>query len=216
MGSTRSTALPRRSSAFRLAQSLLAAIVVVSCGISGDDAPRNIPVSERTPLGIGGEATGGAATGTARIYLLAPDSAGASTGLVAVARDVDDTPTALLQALFDGPNPTEAEQQYRTALPAELRLLSAEQRGGVLVVDVSRELDQLSGQQLVAAVAQIVITASELVGVRSVSLLVEGTDQQWPTASGVERGEPLTVYDYPGLLRSSQPAYPAVPSADSD
>jgi spore germination protein GerM len=133
--------------------------------------------------------------------------------LQAVARDVDENATDVLGELFAGPNATEMEHQFRTALPAGVQLLSADRHGTVLEVDVTKELGQLSGQVLVAAVAQIVFTASEVDGVQSVSILIDGVDQQWPAGNGELQSAPLTVYDYPGLVQSSQPAYPAIPSA---
>ena len=63
-----------------------------------------------------------------------------------------------------------------------------------------------------AAVAQIVFTASEVDGVESVNILINGADQQWPSGNGELQSAPLTVYDYPGLVQSSQPAYPAIPT----
>ena len=117
-----------------------------------------------------------------------------------------------LTALFAGPNVVELDSQFRTALPAGVQLLSTTRRGGVLRVDVSKELGQLSGEVLVAAVAQIVFTASEVDGVESVNILINGADQQWPSGNGELQSAPLTVYDYPGLVQSSQPAYPAIPT----
>jgi spore germination protein GerM len=81
-----------------------------------------------------------------------------------------------------------------------------------LRIDVSQGLLQLSGQVLVAAVAQIVFTGAEIDGVRSVSISVEGAPQRWPVGSGELQSAPLTVYDYPGLVPSAQPAYPAIPT----
>jgi len=97
-------------------------------------------------------------------------------------------------------------------LPGGLQLLSATRRGGELRVDVSSELGELSGEALVAAVAQLVFTASELDGVQSVKILIDGADQQWPAGNGELQSLPLTIYDYPGLVLSSQPAYPAIPT----
>jgi hypothetical protein len=45
-----------------------------------------------------------------------------------------------------------------------------------------------------------------------VKILVDGADQQWPAGDGALQSEPLTVYDYPGLVVSAQPAYPAIPT----
>ncbi|NMD22699.1 MAG: GerMN domain-containing protein, partial [Actinobacteria bacterium] len=190
----------------------LAALLSAACGISTDDSPRNIPAVDQQRLGVTADRSAGAATGTARVYLLAPESAGQSQALQAVARDVDETAIDLLTALFAGPNVVELDSQFRTALPAGVQLLSTTRRGGVLRVDVSKELGQLSGEVLVAAVAQIVFTASEVDGVESVNILINGADQQWPSGNGELQSAPLTVYDYPGLVQSSQPAYPAIPT----
>jgi spore germination protein GerM len=81
-----------------------------------------------------------------------------------------------------------------------------------LVVDVTPEITELSGELLVLAVAQIVFTADEIDGVRTVRLRVNGQDQRWPKGDGETRDGPLSVYDFPGLVQSAQPPYPAVPS----
>jgi spore germination protein GerM len=191
---------------------LAAALLVSACGIGADDAPRDIPAPAQLPLG-GADSQAGATAGAARVYLLAPAVAGQSTLLQAVARDVEDTALEVLPALFAGPNAGESVQQFSTALPDGLVLLSADRRGTRLVVDISEDIQQLSGQALVLAVAQIVLTAAELPGIRSVDILVEGDEQQWPAGNGEAQSDPLTVYDYPGLVRSAQPAYPAIPTA---
>lgn len=196
----------------QLVAPVLAGLLFAGCGISTDDNPRNIPTADQEQLGVAADRSAGAATGTARVYLLAPEAAGQSQVLQAVARDVDETAIELLTALFAGPNADELESQFRTALPAGIQLLSTGRRGAVLRVDISKDLLQLSGQVLMAAVAQIVFTASELDGVQSVKILIEGADQQWPAGNGELQSDPLTVYDFPGLVQSSQPAYPAIPS----
>jgi len=79
-------------------------------------------------------------------------------------------------------------------------------------MDVSAELVDLSGQGLIQALAQIVYTASEIPGVQSVEITVEGEAQSWPTAAIESTTQPLRTYDFPGLVRTAQPAYPTVPS----
>ncbi len=195
-----------------LVAAAMSAMVLAACGISTDDTPRDIPAVDQEQLGISADRSAGAATGTARVYLLAPEASGQTQVLQAVARDVDETADALLTELLAGPNAGEVGRQFRTALPDDMQLLSTARRGSVLRVDVSGELAELSGQVLVAAVAQIVFTASELDGVQSVQILVDGATQQWPTGNGELQSAPLTVYDFPGLVQSSQPAYPAIPT----
>lgn len=190
----------------------LATGALAACGIGSDDGPRNVPPADQQSLRVATDRSAGAATGTARVYLLAPEGAGQSQVLEAVARDVSESAPDVIRELLAGPNAEELVGQFRTALPAGLQLLSASRRGGVLQIDVSQELGELSGEALVAAVAQLVFTASELDGVQSVKILIDGADQQWPAGNGELQGLPLTIYDYPGLVLSSQPAYPAIPT----
>ncbi len=197
--------------------SLVAAVVLTgvalsACGISSDDGPRNVPPADQQQLRVATDRSAGAATGTARVYLLAPEGAGQSHVLQAVARDVSENAPEVIGELLAGPNAEELAGQFRTALPTGLQLLSATRRGGVLKVDLSQELGELAGEALVAAVAQIVFTASELDGVQSVKILIEGADKQWPAGNGELQSVPLTIYDYPGMVPSAQPAYPAIPT----
>lgn len=190
----------------------LALTSLAGCAIASEDVPRDIPVLQQTELGIDSGNQAGEAAGTARIYLLTPDDAGQAQTIGAVPRDVNESPTTLLTTLLAGPNDDELDAQYRTAIPAGTELRSAVLRGGTLVVDVTSTLLELSGDTLVSAIAQIVFTASELTGVRAVRILVDGADRQWPSGNGELQSRPLTVYDYPGLLSSAQPAYPAIPT----
>lgn len=197
------------------AQLVLLALVATGCGISADDGPRDIPAADQVELGVGGIGNAGAAIGAARVYFLLPEVVGQAALLASVARDVADTPTGLLQALLAGPNQTEQSNQLRTAIPVGTELIDARRQGLILRVDLSDDVLELSGQVLITAIAQIVFTASELDGVRGVTILVAGANQQWPVGSGELRSRPLTVYDYPGLVPSSQPDYPAFPSPTS-
>ena len=194
---------------------VLIAAVASGCGITSDDGPRDIPAADQVELGVGGDSNAGAATGTARVYFLSPEVVGQAALLESVARDVAETPNALLQALLAGPNQTEQANQFRSAIPVGTQLLDARRQGFVLRVDLSPDVLELSGQVLITAMAQIVFTASEIEGVRGVTIMVAGADQQWPVGSGELTSTPLTVYDYPGLVPSSQPDYPAFPSPGS-
>ena len=199
----------------RLLLAVVAALALSACGISADSAPRDIPESDQRDLNVNTDRAAGAAAGSARIYLMAPAGGGQAPMLEPVARDVKEAPIPVLQALFAGANASERAQQLRTSLPTGLHLLSARLQGGTLRVDVSEEILDVSGNDLIDAVAQIVFTSSELAGVHGVKITVEGADQQWPAGDGSLQSTPLTVYDYPGLLASTQPAYPAIPSPDA-
>jgi spore germination protein GerM len=190
---------------------LALATVLSACGISEDSKPRDIPQSEKKELGVTADPVGGDATGKARIYLIGPSTGGQAPLLQPVARTAD-TASDLITSLLSGPNDAEMAQQYRTAIPTGTRLNAASLQSSILRVDLSEELLQLSGTDLIDALAQIVFTSSELDGVRAVRVQVNGADQQWPAGNGTLQSEPLTVYDFPGRVASAQPPYPAVPT----
>jgi len=188
------------------------AIALASCAINAEGIPRDIPQRDRSDLNADSDEAAGAATGSGRIYLLSPEVTGQPRTLKSVARDIGSTPADALNALFKGPNNEELQALMRSAIPTGTRLLDVTHNGPVLVVDVSKELQQLSGEALVDGVAQIVLTASELTGVSKVSITIDGVPQQWPSSNGELKSRPLTRYDFPRLVVSSQPQFPSVPS----
>lgn len=202
----------RRRTRYPLAIGLLI-IACCSCSIDAEGTPREIPVRDRRDLRVSFDQAAGAATGSGRIYLLSPEIIGQPRTLQSVARDVGDTPVDAMRALLEGPNSDELQALLRSAIPPGTRLLDASQENGRLVVNLSSDLQQLTGEALIDGVAQIVLTASAVTGVSAVSIAIDGVLQQWPSASGELQSEPLTRYDFPGLVVSSQPTFPTVPSA---
>lgn len=198
----------------RVVAPALVLLTVNSCSIAAEGSPRNIAVGDRGDLSVSFDQPAGAATGSGRIYLLSPEVLGQRRTLQSVARDVGDTPANAMQALFEGPNTDELQALLRSATPSGTRLIAVTQTGDQLIVDVSNELQQLTGEALVDGVAQIVLTASEITGVSAVSIAIDGIPQQWPAASGELQTAALTRYDFPGLVVSSQPAFPSVPSPE--
>jgi hypothetical protein len=190
----------------------LLVIVAASCSIDPEATPREIAVRDRGDLTANIDQAAGAAVGSGRIYLLSPEIVGQPRTLQSVARDIGDTPADAMTALFEGPNTDELTALLRSAIPSDTRMLGVTEDGGELVVNVSNDLQQLTGEALIDGVAQIVLTASDIKGVSSVSISVDGVPQQWPAASGTLQSEPLTRYDFPNRVASSQPAFPTVPS----
>ena len=188
------------------------AFSLAACSISPEGSPRDVAARDRRDLSTSFDPVAGAATGSGRIYLLSPEVLGQPRTLQSVARDVGDTPDDAMKALFEGPNTTELQAMLRSALPPGTRLLDVGLDSGVLVVNVTSDLQQLTGEALIDGVAQIVLTASDITGVSGVEITIDGVRQQWPASSGELRSEPLTRYDFPGLVLSSQPAFPSVPS----
>lgn len=197
----------------RAALFVVLCLAAVACSIPTDGAPRVIPEEERVDFVELG--TGDPATGSNLIYLLAPTQPDEQQRLRAVQRDVDRSARALLDSLFLGPNIDEIADGMGTAIPADLALNSARTVRAVLTVDISDNLSTLNTLTVDAvtlAVAQIVATASELDSIRAVRITVNGEEQVWPLGNGGLASRALTVYDYPGLVESSQPEYPAIPS----
>jgi spore germination protein GerM len=137
--------------------------------------------------------------------------------LVSVRRDVGASsgldPSAVLKALFAGPNVLEQGDDITTVLPAGLEVLRWSSRfGGVVTIDLPEAFRELSGETLTLGLAQIVHTVTAMGGVSGVRITVGQESMGWPDVNGQLQDDPLTVYDYPGLVRTSQPAFPAVPS----
>ncbi len=199
----------------RLVLGVLAMVIAgsTSCGISDDSTPRDIAESNRSPLVAAVAQAAATATGRERIFLLVPEGTNEPRRLRASARDVGGSATQRLNSLFGPLTVAEGSARLRTAIPEQLRLRSAVvQTDGVVVVDVTDELLTLSARSLVDAVAQIVFTVSEVAGVDSVDLRVDGQNLQWPAGDNELQSRALTVYDYPGFIESTQPNFPAVPS----
>lgn len=209
---------PRTAAGRRLMRLGVAGVLAVAasgCSIDAEGTPRDIAGRDQDDLRVNFDEAAGAATGSGRIYLLSPEVIGQPRTLQSVARDVGDTPSDAMQALLDGPNTDELQALLRSAIPPGTRLLDVRQDSDVIVVDVSSEMQQLTGEALIDGVAQIVMTASEITSVSAVSISIDGIPQQWPAANGELQSDPLTRYDFPGLVLSSQPAFPSVPSPEA-
>ena len=181
-------------------------MIISACGIQTDSAPRDLPEDERS-LVIAGSSAGTDASGANRIYLVAP---GDERLLRSVPRDAalrED----LIKILLLGPNPEEIEDQFSSFIPPATELLSARSNGQILILDLTSEISELTGQSLSQAIAQIVYTATEIDGIKAVQLKVNGAEVAWPTTNGDTTKDPLRIYDYPGFVQTAQPAYPAVP-----
>jgi spore germination protein GerM len=193
-----------------VAMTLIALAAFAGCSIQPEASPNDLP-EERANV-FGEPDTGDEAAGTNRIYLLAPPDVEAPQRLRSVQRDVPPAAESVLESLFAGPNADERDAQLDTAIPADVELLDARPVGQVLTVDLNDVFDDLTPDGLRLAVAQIVSTATDIDGVRSVQLRIDGEERVWPLGNGELTDRPLTQYDYPGLVESSQPAFPAIPS----
>ncbi|CAB4813657.1 MAG: hypothetical protein F2735_08600 [Actinobacteria bacterium] len=198
-----------------LALICVAALAMPACGIANDAAPRDIPLQQRSALIDAPVQAPATSTGTDRIFLLAPQLPDQPSRLRATPRDVGPSIEARLNSLFGPLSVAETQARLLTAIPEGLNLHSATlTTNGTLTIDVTDEILSLSSGALIEAVAQIVFTALEVRNVQRVQLLVNGTSQQWPGGDGSLRTTALNAFDFPGLIETSQPNFPAVPSPD--
>ena len=195
----------------RLVVLVVLATVAASCAIQEDSAPRDIPLDQRGSFDE--LATGDAAEGGSRIYLLSPVGTDERPLLRAVPRSEAATASELLTSLLAGANEDENALGLSTAIPADLEIEQARTVGTRLTIDINDALNELADLGLRQALAQIVATASEIDQVQQVRLRVDGQNQGWPTGDGEVTDRPLTIYDYPEFLETSQPDFPALPSA---
>jgi spore germination protein GerM len=179
----------------------------VGCGIPTDDGPRAIS-RENVPdevVDATTEATPAQETVAAQIYLVqSPDD----PRLVPVERrvpvengSVNPQPAAALETLLEATaDPTERADGITNLIPQGTRLASQpELVAGTLVVDLTRAIFDVEGENQRAAFGQIVCTADELEGVDAVRFQVAGrpTDAQADSATD----EPVTCAgDYQRLL----------------
>lgn len=178
-----------------------------ACGLQPDAAPRDLPGDEQA-IALSGSNSGSDATGAGRIFLVAP---GDDQLLRSVPREAS-TRRELVEILLRGPNDTELEAQYSSFIPAGTELLSERSQGQILTIDLAGGITELSGANLARAIAQIVYTVSELEGVEAVKIRVQDEDLAWPKANGETTSDPLRIFDYPNLVVTAQPDFPAVPA----
>ena len=188
----------------RVVIAAVAALAVAACGVQPDAGPRDLPETEQA-VEVADETADIDASGADRVYLIGP---GEERLLRSVQRDAVSV-EELMEILLLGPNQDEVQAQFNTAIPSGTELIDSRTQGQVLTVDLTDEILDLDRQNLTRAVAQIVYTATELAGIEAVQIEIVGIRLSAPTADGDDTTDPLRVYDFPGLIQTSQPAFPA-------
>jgi hypothetical protein len=95
--------------------------------------------------------------------------------LVVATRELGSRSTeAIVNALAAGPSPDEAAAGMISQLPPGVEVLSAEEAGGVLRLNLSEEFDNIAGRSKAQAAAQIVFSVTERSDIEEVVFFVEG------------------------------------------
>jgi hypothetical protein len=163
---------------------LLGATGLTACGDDGGDgATSTTSTAPATTTTAGGTTTTPADGHVVRAYFLRDERVGP------VGRDVTGEGVAqgALAALLEGPDSTEAEAGFSSAIPAGTELLGVTVEDGVATVDLSEQFASGGGSlSMQARVAQVVFTATQFPTVDAVTFKLDG--------------EPLTVLGGEGLL----------------
>lgn len=206
----------------RAAVALALALLAAGCGIPTGGEPSTIPASD-VPYGLAEPSTPSATTAppevlpdTSRVYLLAAGDVLVPRGRELTGDTRRERLAELLSQLAAGPTATERDEQLSTALPPEVRLSVASLDDGVATVRMNDSAQAPSGVAGRRAVAQIVLTATSVPGVRAVLLELAGEQIEAPLPSGELTSEPLTADDFAGFgAPSAVPAAPAPPEETS-
>ncbi len=189
--------------------------ITASCSFGPENTSQVIPESQQQKLD---ESTSSDETGSGlgRVYLQRTESTGGSI-LTSVQRNLSSDPFDVIQVLLDGPIEAEQDAGLRSAIPASTELLSARYVASDLVrVDLTSEIFQATGDDLVSSVAQIVLSLCDIPGIERVIIVVNGQVNEWPKGDGSLTSQPLTTFDFPGRAISSQPDFPAVIKVQSE
>lgn len=191
---------------------LVGVVALAACGIPRDSAPQRLSDAEIGPLVNSAAVDATSSLGNQRIYFFVSTAPTESLRLQAVSRSVDASVASVLSELFKGVSDAEKQQRLSSQIPVGTRLLSVSPvREGTVEVNVDDTILRAQNN-LYAAVAQIVYTATSVAGVERVRLLVNGEPKAWPGDDRVERKGALTPLAYPTLYPVSQPDLPPVPS----
>jgi hypothetical protein len=187
------------------AATAVAGALLAACGVSPEEAPREI--AQELTTSTTSEVDAG--TDTEPVELFFTRSSGSDSGsvLVPVEAEVvvgdsgEPTPGVVLEALFEGvPADLVDDDAYRSSIPAETTLSGPPEEpvDGVLTVDFDSGID-LQGAASRLAFGQMVCSVQVLVGVESVRFTRQGEPLDPVDGSGEARTDSLTCEDYDQL-----------------
>ncbi len=191
----------------RLAPALAVALsmLLVACGVPEDDGPQELTADE-VPFGL--LTTAPTTTSTpenlppsreAELYFL--DTEGL---LEPLPREVADRSAATVIETLLATDTAGLPATYSSNIPPDTVLLDifteSDGENDVLTVDLSEQFTTIQGERFIAAVAQIVFTASDLEDVDAVSFRVDGEPIPVSDEQGAAQDDPVTPLDYRSLL----------------
>lgn len=205
----------------------IALAIAASCGVPTDGSPSLVAIddvsglaapdnfAEATPTPEGTQLL----TGLATVYFVNADNRLEPEQREVVLLTDDERAKPILEALIVGPNEEERNiLGLVTGLPDDIVILDVELKSaGSAVVNIADgSIRELSGDNFRIALAQIVYTMTELDGIESFRLLIDGEEQPLSTDTGItDAVAPVTRNDY-ASYRPGQVAEPVDSTVDSD
>ena len=179
----------------RAALLAIASLIAVGCGVRGQSSAQPIDAARLPAEPPVPTATGPAVGVVMHVYFTTP-----SDHLAAVDRTgPPGTAAALVRRLLAGPTDTEVAAGVRTAIPTGTRLEGLAVEGSSARLDLSANFASVSGEEQVLAVAQLVLTVTDLPYVDSVALAIGGKSVDVPRADGSLSSDPVVAADYASL-----------------
>ena len=182
-------------------------VLGATCGVPSDHDPREID-AQNVPFSLLAPTAGATSTttpsGLAPMTHLTIYLADADGNLVAVQRDVSAPGTVrkAIVALLRGPTPNEADRLH-SAITSDTKLLRISgPKDGLVTIDLSRQLLDVTGKQQIVALAQVVYTATSRRDVEHVLFRVDGKPKEVPTGDGTLTAQPLNRLSYSELVPS--------------
>jgi len=193
--------------------------LLTSCSFGAETSPRLVPDRQQGTLSV---ASGSplSLNGKARVYLPVLNATSGSI-LGSVPRTIEETDEesflqVLINILISGPLETEQTEGFTSAIPAGTQLLDVTFAANRVTLDFSGPLSELAEADLIVALAQIIYTVSEGFFIREAIIKIDGQNFDWPRQDGTRTSGPLTIFDYPTVAITSQPAYPGIISPTTD
>lgn len=181
---------PLRSAA-GLFTTFLVVALTGSCGVDVDEAPRALQVDQTTSTAVPAPSTGQA---KAVLYYVRDGT---------LLPDIEELPDrgleSTLEALLQASSPDLPGNGLSTSIPAGTELLGVERDSRQLTIDLSAAFDNVVGLSRQQAIGQLVLTATQVANVDSVSFQVEGEPM---TVSSPTRGDrpDVDACDFRSLL----------------
>jgi len=184
------------------------ALLAASCGVPTDHSPRSIAqgalpaaLAPQTPTTQAAPAPGADAV---RLYLVRnEDSTPRLVGVVVGIRHTTD-PTnrvreVMTMLIAEQPSSTGSTRNLTNTIPSSVKILGLKLDGDVLDLDVSN-LDNVESTQQRLAFAQMVYTATDLLGVDAVRFSISGRQAQVPLDTATSKlGQAIDRGDYAQL-----------------